>query len=37
MGRPSGGNNTVCSYLSDIAVTKKDRICQGLKICEFAD
>jgi len=37
MGKPCGGNNTICSYLGDVAITKKDRTCQGLKICEFAD
>ncbi len=37
MGKPCGGNNTICPYLGNIAVNKKDRTCQGLKICEFAD
>jgi hypothetical protein len=37
MGKPCGGNSTICSYLGDVAVAKKDRTCQGIKICEFAD
>jgi hypothetical protein len=37
MGRPSGRNKAVCSYLGNVAVTRKDRTYQGLKICEFAD
>ena len=36
MGKPSGQNNANCPYLGDIAVNKKDRTCQGIKICEFA-
>jgi hypothetical protein len=36
MGRPCGGNNSVSPYLGNIAVSKKDRTCQGLKVCEFA-
>jgi len=37
MGRPGGQNDTTCSYLGNVTVNRKDRICQGLKICEFAD
>lgn len=37
MGKPCGQHNTTCSYLGDISVTKKDRTCQGIKICEYAD
>jgi hypothetical protein len=37
MGKPSGQNNTTCPYLGNIAVNKKDRTCQGLKMCEFAN
>ncbi len=37
MGKPCGQNNTTCSYLGNVAVTKKDRTCQGLKMCEFAN
>jgi len=37
MGRPGGQNDTTCSYFGNIAINKKDRTCQGLKICEFAD
>jgi len=36
MGKPCGQHNTSCSYLGNVAVIKKDRTCQGLKICEFA-
>ncbi|RHZ81222.1 hypothetical protein Glove_122g77 [Diversispora epigaea] len=36
MGKPCGQHNTSCSYLGNVVVTKKDRTCQGLKICEFA-
>ena len=37
MGRPGGQNDTTCSYFGNIAINKKDRTCQGLKMCEFAD
>ena len=37
MGKPGGKNNTTCPYLGDIIVSKDDRTCQGLKICEFAN
>ena len=36
MGEPSSQNVTTCSYLGNISVSKKDRTCHGLKICEFA-
>ena len=37
MGRPGRQNNTTSSYLGNIAISKNDRTCQGLKICEFAN
>ena len=37
MGRPCGQHVTTCPYLGDIAVIRKDRTCQGVKMCEFAD
>ena len=37
MGRPCGQHATTCPYLGDIAVIRKDRTCQGVKTCEFAD
>ena len=37
MGKPCGQNNTVCLYLSNIKINKKDRTCQGVKICEYAN
>ncbi|RIB15098.1 hypothetical protein C2G38_2320518 [Gigaspora rosea] len=36
MGKPSGQNRTTCYYLGDVTVTKKDRTCQKIKLCEFA-
>ncbi|CAI2200654.1 4252_t:CDS:1, partial [Funneliformis geosporum] len=35
-GKPGGQNNATCSYLGNVAIHKKDRTYQGLKICEFA-
>lgn len=37
MGKPCGQHNTTCPYLGNVAVIRKDRTCQGIKICEFAD
>jgi len=37
MGRPCGQHATTCPYLGDIAIIRKDRTCQGVKTCEFAD
>ena len=37
MGRPYGQHATTCPYLGNIAVIRKDRTCQGVKMCEFAD
>lgn len=37
MGKPCGQNNTVCPYLGNIKINKKDRTCQGVKICEYAN
>ncbi|CAG8644467.1 1779_t:CDS:2 [Funneliformis mosseae] len=36
MGEPSGQNLTICNYLGNITVNKKDRTYHRLKICEFA-
>ncbi|CAI2174738.1 4230_t:CDS:2 [Funneliformis geosporum] len=36
MGKPDSQNNATCPYLGNIAINKKDRTCQRLKICEFA-
>ncbi|RIB12231.1 hypothetical protein C2G38_2201184 [Gigaspora rosea] len=36
MGKLSGQYQATCYYLGDIDVTKKDRTCQGVKLCEFA-
>ena len=37
MGRPGRQNDTTCSYFGNIMVNKKDKTCQGLKMCEFAN
>ena len=37
MCKPCGQNDTTCLYLGNIAINKKDRTGQGLKICEFAN
>jgi len=37
MGKPCGQHTSTCSYLGNVAVDKKDRKCQGVKICEFAN
>jgi hypothetical protein len=37
MGRPCGQHTSTCSYLGDVSVKRKDRTCQGIKICEFAN
>ena len=36
MGKSSGQNDTTCPYLNNVAVHKKDKTCQGIKMCEFA-
>ncbi|RIB04681.1 hypothetical protein C2G38_2221684 [Gigaspora rosea] len=36
-GKSCDQNQTTCCYLFDIVVTKKDRTCQGIKLCEFAN
>lgn len=33
--KPCGQNQTTCCYFGDITVTKKDRTCQGIKLCEL--
>ena len=35
MGKPSGQNDAIYPYLSIIVIQKKDRTCQGIKMCEF--
>ena len=37
MSKSSGQNRATCYYLGDVTVTKKDRTCQGIKLCEFAN
>ncbi|CAB4418704.1 unnamed protein product [Rhizophagus irregularis] len=37
MGKPCGQHTSTCSYLGDVTIEKKDRTCQGVKICEFAN
>ncbi|CAI2184801.1 18909_t:CDS:2 [Funneliformis geosporum] len=36
MGKPCGQHNSTCIYLGNIGVVRKERICQGVKLCEFA-
>lgn len=35
MGKPGGQSDVSCPYLGNVIVNKKERICQGLKMCEF--
>ena len=37
MGKPCDQHTTIYSYLSDIAIIRKDRTCQKIKTYEFAD
>jgi ferredoxin len=37
MGKPCGQHASTCSYLGDVSVKKRDRTCQGVKLCEFAN